>query len=442
MTNPTGRWRSFGFGVSSVWCVSQRAALRLVIVLFLFAPVGATPAAAQDTPAPDPAPVDPTAEFFDDQAPVRDLRLWVHSLDWAKLQESFQENTYYPADLEWQGQTVRNIGIRSRGGGSRDRNKPGLRVDFNRYTTGQEFLGLKSIVLDNARQDASFIKERLSMKLFKRMGLPAPREAPVRLFVNNDYIGLYIVIESIDKNFLRATFGADAQGKVENDGYLFQFEYAGEWHFEPLDFHYWEGFFDPVTHENEPAATLYGPIEAMVNTVNQTPDGQFVEAASEYLDLTLFLRTMAVEMYLAENDGFFGYAGMNNFYVYRFEGRNLSQIIAWDKDNTFFDINFSVFTRTDDNYLMRRLLRNPAMRAIYHDALRAVVASAEERPEGEPDGNPWLAREIERQVGQIREAVYQDTRKAFSNERFEEEATYLIDFARRRGALVLSELRD
>ena len=57
-------------------------------------------------------------------------------------------------------QIVRNVGIRSRGMGSRSGIKPGLRVDFDRYTTDQKFLGLKSFILRNNTQDASNMRER------------------------------------------------------------------------------------------------------------------------------------------------------------------------------------------------------------------------------------------------------------------------------------------
>ena len=61
--------------------------------------------------------------------------------------------------------------------------------------------------------------------------------------------------------------------------------------------------------------------------------------------------------------------------------------------------------------------------------------------QGDREVEGVLALAVERQVAQIRDAVYQDVRKAYTNERFEEEAIYLIDFARRRGGIVLSELR-
>src|SRR5690606_16222541 len=59
------------------------------------------------------------AELFDDTV-VHELRLEMHGDDWSQLQAHYLENTYYPADLHWNGHVVRNIGVRSRGSGSRD----------------------------------------------------------------------------------------------------------------------------------------------------------------------------------------------------------------------------------------------------------------------------------------------------------------------------------
>src|SRR5439155_17327191 len=81
--------------------------------------------------------------FFDDSV-VHEIRLVINSRDWQSLKDHYLDNTYYPCDMSWGDHTVRNIGIRSRGTGSRSGVKPGLRVDFDRYVTDQKFLGLKS----------------------------------------------------------------------------------------------------------------------------------------------------------------------------------------------------------------------------------------------------------------------------------------------------------
>src|SRR5215218_5454261 len=135
------------------------------------------------------------------------IDLWLNSADWSKLKQNFQENTYYPADVTWNGQTVRNVGIRSRGLGSRSADKPGLRVDMDRYNTDQTFLGLGSFILDNLTQDQSGIKETTSVRLFQRLGIPSPRETHTRLYVNGSYAGLYGIIESVDKKLLARVYG-------------------------------------------------------------------------------------------------------------------------------------------------------------------------------------------------------------------------------------------
>src|SRR3982751_5659360 len=122
-------------------------------------------------------------DLFNPEALQR-IELWLNEQDWAKLQQNFQENTYYPADMTWNGQTVPNVGIRSRGLGSRSSTKPGLRVDFDRYATGQHFLGLKSLVLDNLTQDKSGIKEPPAMLFFSLMIRRPPRSTLFPLSAN------------------------------------------------------------------------------------------------------------------------------------------------------------------------------------------------------------------------------------------------------------------
>ena len=157
----------------------------LVVPLVLALLVAFSPSVgAQTAPAQDP-----TAPFFDNTV-LHDIYFTVNSKDWQTLRENYLDNTYYPVDFKWGTTTVRNAGIRSRGTGSRSGEKPGLRLDFDRYTSNQKFLGLKSLVLRNSSQDPSNMHEQLSMLLFRRLGLVAPREIYARLFINNVYAGL------------------------------------------------------------------------------------------------------------------------------------------------------------------------------------------------------------------------------------------------------------
>src|SRR5688572_33255462 len=118
--------------------------------------------------------------------------------------------------MTWNGITGSNGGIRSRGLGFRREQEAGLWVDFDRYSAGQQFLGLKSFVLDNLSQDFSGVKETVAMRFFTRLGIPAPRETHARLYVNGRYAGLYALVESVDKTMMGRVFGS-INGNIQND---------------------------------------------------------------------------------------------------------------------------------------------------------------------------------------------------------------------------------
>lgn len=412
--------------------------VRIRRVLVLAALLAASPAAGQTSS-------EPTADDLFEDSVVHEMRLVVNSRDWAALKENFTENTYYPANLTWRNQTVRSVGIRSRGLGSRSGTKPGLRVDFDRYAVEQTFLGLKSLVLDNLTQDPSMLRERVTMQLFRRLGIPAPREVHVRLYVNDEYAGVYAAVEAIDKTFLGRVLGADDRGNVENDGYLFEYDWMREYRFEYLgDDVSAYAMFDVKTRERDAASEIWGPIEQMVQAINETPDALFEQEVSAYLDLAQVAAYLAAENFVAELDGLLGYAGLNNFYFYRFERSTRSRFLPWDKDNTFSAADMPIFQGVAENVLARRLLSLPAYEAAYLDALLAAAASADEPPaDAVEEPRPgWLEREILRQYDQVRAAALADALKPFDNAGFEAAVAELVAFARARSAFVRAQVGE
>ena len=392
---------------------------------------------------PPPPPLTPD-DLFDPNT-VQDILLTVNTRDWTELKERFRENVYYVADLRWRGEVVRNIGIRSRGRGSRSETKPGLRLDFNRYVSGQQFLGLKSVVLDNLTQDPSMLKERVVMRVFTEMGIPAPRVVHARLFVNNAFAGLYTIVESIDKDFLGRTLH-------ENDGYLYEFKHTDPYGFEYLgsDLEKYAEFFEPKTHENDSMASLYRPLRELAWTVSESPDSLFVGSMNQYLDLPTFFTYAAVENFIADRDGVLGEWGMNNFYLYRFEDKTVSQLLPWDKDSSFWAVDYDIWTNVEANALARRALREPPLRRAYLEALRRCAELALRPPEPVPgvarrksvEGTPepgWLEREVAFIYSQIRAIAEEDDAKPFSTERFEDEIAKVLEFSRSRPRYVLHE---
>ena len=280
-----------------------------------------------------PALAQTQADLFNDST-VQDIHLTVSSRDWEALKAHADENTYYAADLRWRGVTVRNVGIRSRGAGTRNGVKPGLRVDMNRYVD-QNFLGLRALVLDNAYTDPSALREVLAMKLFARAGLPAPREAYARLLVNNEYAGLYIVVEPLDRTFVTRVFGG-AEGNVENGGFLYEYTWVREYGFEylgPALDAVRGALRAPHARDRRHLAACISRSKPLRALINDTPPDRLEQALGALLDLPALVRFLAVQRVAGEIDGFVGNWGMSNFYLYRFRDSRPAQVLPWDADH-------------------------------------------------------------------------------------------------------------
>jgi spore coat protein H len=375
----------------------------------------AAPAAAQ------------TAEDLFSQDSVQEIRLSVNSRDLATLRAHTELNTWYTADLAWRGIKVRNVGIRSRGQGSRNPIKPGFRVDMAHYTTAQTLVGLSTIVLDNIWQDPSLLRERLAFTMFEKMGLPAPRESFCRLYINNEYQGLYAITEEIDGNFTKRVTG-------ESDGTVFEYHWLADnyWRAEDLGtIAAYKPRFEPRTHVLDADATLYDPIVTLFKEVNGPDDAVWLDRVGQYIDLNQFMMHVAVEEFIAENDGLLGYAGMNNFYLYRPPGSTKHRFFVWDKDNAFQFIGSSI-RPTDDNVLFRKAMTFADLRETYFSTLEACARTAA------ADG--FLAAEIDRLVTIIYDAARSDPKKQFDNDSWDLAVQFLRDFAASRPAQVLDDV--
>ncbi len=273
-------------------CLRDR---RLIVLVLAWLCLRAGPVDAQSDDAPT------SAEALLDGSTLNDIWLHINARDWEDLHTRYQEGTYYPVDFEWRNIRVRNAGIRVRGNSTRNGQKPSFRIDFNRYVTDQEFVGLNGLVLNNSVHDPSMLHDRLSMLLFRRMGIPAPRQAHVRLYVGagREFAGVYAVSEEVSKTFLDANFG-------DHDGYLY------EYHRQDGDYYGFEdrgpalGWyiprFGPKTHESDSLANLYMPIRDLVQAVNDAPQSNLEDKLGEYFDVNTYITEIAVQNFMAQSD--------------------------------------------------------------------------------------------------------------------------------------------
>lgn len=333
--------------------------------------------------------------FFDDSV-VQQISLTVNPNDWAALRANVLQNTYYHAQFSWRGISM-DVGIRQHGGATRSAVKPNLDVNIGHYEKTQMFLGINFFLLKANNEDASNLHQVLAMKFFQLMGLPAPREAPAQLYVNGELFGYFTIVEHEDTNFLQRDFG-------ESGGYLYEWEDIEPYYFNNLgsDPALYSQFLDLKTNQNSPDLTNFAN---MIQAINNSSDADFIAAVSPYLNPAYYLEYAAIDNVLADQDGILAdSAGINNFYLYQFQGSTLYTLIPWDTDQAFLSPDRPILQDISRDVLASRLMNIPAYKGIY---LSTLVRAAQMF--GGTGG--WATQELNRQLSVMQAAAEDDPNK-------------------------------
>jgi hypothetical protein len=236
-------------------------------------------------------------------------------------------------ELAAKGTTYRNLGVRFKGNftymASAGGLKRSLKIDFNRHAAGQHFRGLKKINLNSGVTDPARAREALAFAVFRAAGVPAPRTAYAELTLtvpgkyDKEYVGLYTLIEQVDKTFLKDHFRS-AKGLLLKPEGLRGLEYLGE------DWGPYEARYRPKTEAGKKDRRR---LVEFTRLVNRADDARFRKEIASYLDVEEFLRYLAANALLANLDSFLAFG--HNYYLYLRPDTNQFVFIPWDLDLSF-----------------------------------------------------------------------------------------------------------
>ena len=251
-----------------------------------------------------------------------------------------------------EGKTFQGVGLRYAGNASYMASAGGLKrsflVDLDRGRHA-EFHGLHAMQLQSGALDPTKAREALAFALFREAGVPAPRTAlaEVTLTVPGEhekaYLGLYTLVEPVDRAFLKSRFGTDRGLLVRPQG-LRGLDYLGD------DWARYRGPYRPLA---EPTPDEARRFIAFVRLVQRGSDEQFRKEIASYLDVDRFLRFMAVQALIANADGFFTLA--YNYSLFLDPKTNRFVFIPGDQELSF--ANFLMMGSADQ--LMDMSLARP-----------------------------------------------------------------------------------
>lgn len=296
----------------------------------------------------------------------------------------------FGVDLPWargavaaDGAAFPDVGIRYKGNGTlgdaAKSIKRSFKIDLDKHGGMARYHGLKVLNLHCGVTDPSKLREALGYALYRAAGVPAPRTAfaEVRLTVPGKYdgelLGLYTLLEPVDKAFLAAHFGADDGLLMKPEG-LRDFEDKGD---------DWAKYKDAYKANREPTADEAKRLIAFARLVAAADDETFAKEVGSYLDVDAYLRFLAVTALIVNTDSFFALG--HNYYLYLNPKTGKVQFVPWDLDRAF--ANFGIFgsnSRQMDlslthpyagpHRLTDRLLALPGVAGKYQSVLKELAA--------------------------------------------------------------------
>ncbi len=367
-------------------------------------------------PAIDAA-VGTLSDPFYETGAIVDVRLTIAAADLATLDADPFARVYVSGRFEALGQVVDNVGIRYKGNSSLARagTKKSFNVDMNEYVADQRFLGRNEINLNNTVLDPSMEREVSAYELFRELGVIAPRANYARVYVNDEYWGLYVNVEEVDKRFLARTF-ADNDGNLYKQSSTASLEYRGA-----LPTAYDDGTYRKQTNE---IANDWSDLIALCELLASNDMTRIERELPPRLDVGRYLRWLAANTYLSHIDAYTGFA--NNYYLYRDPTSGRFVYIPWDLDITFgtaghggttteYLLDWNIYdpqvpSPVGMRPMLTKVLAVPAFRAQYTSVLVELLA----------DGGlvAGLPTKLTQRRDLIQSAALDDPRKPYTDAEF------------------------
>jgi spore coat protein H len=367
------------------------------------------------------------ADLFFDPTVLHQVEITVASEHLAALDASIDTDIRVSANIVYDQLPASNIGIRLKGfiGSVQEvSEKPGFSIKLNEFVPGQKILGVKKFTLDNAVQDPSFMSAHVGYELWRRAGTPAQRTAYARVTFNGEYVGVYVVNESVTSDFLEKNF-QDGTGNL----------YEGIFRVDVTDVEIID--LDTNTDINDRADLI-----ALREVIDNTPDQQFVQEVSNLVDLDAFLSYWAIELLTYHWDGYAEFpspfsnqcCSPNNYYAYHEPTRNKIIFMPHGIDQLFQNININVTAPPAPlATLAVRLFNQPEIRQQLADKIRVLLVTAWDAP--------VLEARMDAAFSLIQSSVLEfDRNPNFNPDSFEPSKENIRQFLRERPQLVLEQL--
>lgn len=343
---------------------------------------------------------------------------------WDSLIYYYDYGTYMAADLTITDvvgtYTFNDVGVRFKGNSTYNHpnNKKPLKIDFNKYVSGQNYDGLKKLNLNNCFKDPSMMREKIFFDMCQDAGVLAPRANFANVYINGSLMGFYSLVEQIDDQFLDWAIGDD-------DGNLFK---AGD-NFgggpgggtTPADLVYYGGnqtaYADRYELKTNEIANDWSDLVHLIDVINNTASVDFDEAFYYNFEGQELLRSLAIDNLYSNLDSYIGSA--RNYYLYHNYSTGKWEWVKWDANETFGSyangqdvLNLSITYSESSRPLMDQIFNNEYLLMQYKNEMCYVLENF--------FNSSYLDPKIDSYYNLIKDHVYADGNKMYTDANFDD----------------------
>ncbi|MBL7941022.1 MAG: CotH kinase family protein [Flavobacteriales bacterium] len=306
---------------------------------------------------------------------------------WTLLTQNYDSQTDIRATLTVDGEVYDSIGVRFKGQTSysmlpQGAQKKSFNLTMDHEIDGQDLMGYGTLNLNNAFQDASFLREVVYLDLI-RDHVPAAKANFVHLNINGENWGVYPNVQQINSDFVKEWF-------FSNDGTLWRADRPPGSGGGPGGGGMW-GDGTAALNDLGPDTTDYqqyytlkrtervNPWDDLVRVcgkLNGLPLSELADSLDKYIDVDRTLWFLASEIAFGDDDGYVHKGKMDYYLYYDVEtGRITPQEFDGNSVMKNNVVNWSPFYHADnENYpLLERLLAVPELRQRYLAHLRTLI---------------------------------------------------------------------
>jgi len=270
--------------------------------------------------------------FDAEKVPVFDLTLPEES--WETMQKEALEEEYVTAHLRFDGKNMGEVGLRFKGSwgslnlcldeeGNLLCSKLGMKIKFSGIDEDERFYGLKRLNFHGMVHDESKMAEKVGYKLYRDMGIAAPRSSWAVLSINGKSLGLFALVEQIDGRFTKDRWPEDGDGNL----------YKETWPITSDEQWYQNGL-----KTNEETAS-HNQIIAFHEDMAASDDESLLDTLKRWSDPEALATYMAVDDAISNWDGVTAWYDWGDFYTshnaywYQHDKDDSFTLIPWDLDS-------------------------------------------------------------------------------------------------------------